>query len=209
LSDARRSLIAAGSHSTSETTELLTLIDRDKQMTIALVSIAIEGSWIGYANAMGMKYKELGAHEHRQIVTISDLRGALKQLPIQDRLAALYFLTGYTRDVLYSQVFWGATHQDAVEDYVMKTMIATFTTKRADMKAGHKTCVGQMYAQIYNRKKQRLHLAILPSNITLAVGRHGFPKPTHWKRPKAFYFVHTTVANTSDTAKVESQLVSK
>jgi hypothetical protein len=199
LSDARRSMIAAGSHSTSQTTELLTLIDRDKQMTIALVSIAIEG----------LKYKELGAHEHRQIVTISDLRGALKQLPIQDRLAALYFLTGYTRDVNYSQVFWGATHQDAVEDYVMKTMLATFTTKRADMKAGHKTCVGQMYAQIYNRKKQRLHLAILPSNITLAVGRHGFPKPTHWKRPKAFYFVHTTVANTSDTAKVESQLVSK
>jgi hypothetical protein len=206
LTNAPRRMVA-GSHSTAKTASLLTHIDSDKKMTSSLVSIAIDGSWIGYANAMGMVFQETNTPDHRQIVTMGDLYGALKQLPLKDRIAALYFLTRYTRDVLYSQVFWGATHQDAVEDYVMKTMGACCTTKRLDMKAGNKTCVGQMYRHIYNRKKRKLHQAILPPNVTLAVGRHGFPKPTHWKQPKAIYFVHTTVANTSDTAKVESQMV--
>jgi hypothetical protein len=90
----------------------------------------------------------------------------------------------------------------------MKTMGACFATKRYNMKAGHKTCVGQMYGQIYNCKKHKLRQAILPPNVTLAVGRHSFPKPTHWnKRPKAIYFVHITIANTTNTAKVESQMV--
>jgi hypothetical protein len=139
--DAQRSL-PAGSHSTADTALLLTQINRDKQMTTSIISLAIDGSWIGYANAMGLVFQEPFTPEHRQIVTMGDLRMALKQMTLADRLAALYFLTGYTRDVLYSQVLWGVSHQDAVEDYVMEMLGASFSTSRSDMKPGHKTCVG-------------------------------------------------------------------
>jgi hypothetical protein len=36
---------------------------------------------------------------------------------------------------------WGATHQEAVEDYVMETMGVYFSTTRPDMKPGHNMCV--------------------------------------------------------------------
>jgi hypothetical protein len=46
---------------------------------------------------------------------------------LPEHLAALYFITGYACDVLYQQVMWGASHQEAVvEDYVMDKMNATF-----------------------------------------------------------------------------------
>jgi hypothetical protein len=41
-------------------------------------------------------------------------------------------------------VLWGASHQDAVEDYVMDRMNATFSINRSEMTPGHKTCVGLM-----------------------------------------------------------------
>ena len=207
LADARRSL-AAGSHSTVETQALLALIERDKRQSTALIGLAIEGSWLGYANAMGLVYQEPNTPESRQIVSMSDLRMTLKHLKPMDQLAAIYFITGYTRDVLYKQVIWGATHQDAVEDYVMATMCARFATNRCDMKAGHKTCVGILYGQIYNQKKQKLMRAILPSHVSLAVSRHGVPLKSNWKRPKDIYFVHTTVATSHEVTKTESQMVS-
>jgi hypothetical protein len=114
LTNACRSTVA-GLHSTAETAALLTHIDRNKQMTTSLVSIAIDGSWIGYANAMRLKFQEPNTPGYKQIVTISDLHGALSSYNLWDRLAALYFLPGYTHDVLYLQVFWEATHQDTVE----------------------------------------------------------------------------------------------
>jgi hypothetical protein len=121
-----------------------------------------------------------------------------------DQVAAMYFITGYTRDVIYKQVIWGATHQDAVEDYVMATMGARFSTNRSDMKAGHKTCVGILYGQVYNK----LLRATLPPHVSLAVGRHGVPQKSNWKRPKEIYFVHTTVATSSEVTRIESQMVS-
>ena len=101
---------------------------------------------------MGLKYQAPNTPESRQIVTISDLRQALRDLPESEIPGAVYFITGYTRDILYSQVLWGITHQSAVEDYVMERMNACFSTTRANMLPGNKTCVAQLYGQIYNRK---------------------------------------------------------
>ena len=107
------------SHSTSDSKALLDIINHDKLLAGEIICDAIEGSWIGYANAMGLEYHEYGSTESRQILTLRDLRLALKQLSLRERLAAVYFVTGYARDVLHAQVMWGATHQAAVEDYVM------------------------------------------------------------------------------------------
>jgi hypothetical protein len=198
----------SNSHSTYETEKVLCKIEQEKQQARILIVAAIEESWVEYANAMGLVFHEYNTPESRQIANMKDLRSALKQLTNSNKLAALYFITGYTRDVLHSHVLWGETHQTAVEDYVMETMNATFATSRTEMQNGHKTCVGQLYGQLYNQKKHKLHRAILPAHIALAVGRHGVPKPNHWKRPKEVYFVLTTQTNTTDdTARVESKMV--
>ena len=207
LADARQSL-PGGSHSEKETQALLQAINRDKLQITSLISDAIEGSWVSYANAMGLKYQAPNTPESRQIVTIRDLRQALRDLPDSEQPAAIYFITGYTRDVLYSQVLWGITHQAAVEDYVMERMHASFTTPRASMKPGHKTCVAQLYSQIYNRKKMKLQRAVLRENITLAVARYGKSANNNWKRPKHMFFVHTRQNNEGNTGGVDSVMVS-
>ncbi len=204
--DARRNL-AEGSHSTAATMALLAIINTEKAQAAAIITTAIEGSWIGYANAMGLVYHETKTYETRQIVTMQDLRVALRHMSQSERLQALYFMTGYTRDVLYSQVLWGTTHQAAVEDYVMLTMNATFAIARTAMKAGHKTCVGLLYAQIYNRRKQQLQKAVLPNNITVALGMNGRSQTPNWKRPKEIYFVHTEKETEDNTTIYMSQKV--
>ena len=201
-----------GSHSIADATVVLQQIDRDKKQVSALITMAIEGSWYGYANAMGLVYKESQLSESRQIVTMRDLRSALGQLELSERLAALYFITGYTRDVLYQQVLWGASHQDAVEDYVLDRMNATFSINRSEMTPGHKTCIGLMYGQLYNRRKQKLHQTVLKDNhVALAVSRHGYPQALNWKRPKEVYFIHTSITPkkelTTNKHTVESQMV--
>ena len=207
LLDARLSL-QTGSHSTAEVTALLEIIDRDKLLTQKMVGTAIDNSWIGYANAMGLVYREYNTPESLQILTIRDLRLSLKQLVLKERLAALYFVTGYARDVIHGQVMWGATHQMTVEDFVMDTLNARFAISRAEMKPGHKTCVGQLYSQVYNRKKQKLHQSVLPTHTSLAVDSKGYKTKTNWKRPKAMYFVHTLVPGNNEETKVISELVS-
>ena len=186
---------------------MLTQIERDKKQCTSLVSNAIEGSWIGYANAMGLVLRAPNTPESRCIVTMSDLRRALKTLDLMDMIAAVYFITGYTRDVLYKQVLWGASHQEAVEDYVMATMGAKFSTDRVCMQAGHKTCVGILYGQIYNHKKQKLSRALIKSPMSLGVARNGITQPTNWKHPKDIYFVHTSSTNTGADAIIATKMV--
>jgi hypothetical protein len=90
----------------------------------------------------------------------------------------------------------------------MDTLKAHFSVTRTEMKAGHKTCVGQLYSQIYNRKKQKLQQSVLPPQTSLAVVSKGCkPKPT-WKRPKNQYFVHTLITHKDEAARVDSELVS-
>ena len=190
LGDTQRSL-TVGTHSTAAATTLLSQINNEKVQAGAIISTAIDGSWIGYANAMGLTFQEPQTYETRQIVTMQDLRVALHRLSEEDRLAALYFITGYTRDVLYSQVIWGTTHQAAVKDYVLLSLNARFATSRTDMTAGHKSCVGLLYAQIYNRKKQTLQKTVSPANIQVSIGMNGRSIPRSCKRPKELYFVHT------------------
>jgi hypothetical protein len=72
-----------------------------------MIRTAIEGSWIAYANGMGLKYHEYKATESSQINTMGDLRIALRQLVPRERLEAVNFVTGYARDVLHPQVMWG------------------------------------------------------------------------------------------------------
>ena len=189
LADACLSLMT-GTHSTAATSMLLAQINSEKMEATAIISTAIEGSWVGYANAMGLVFHETKTYETRQIVRMQDLQVSMRRLSESDCLEALCFITGYTRDVLYSQVLWGTTHQAAVEDYVMLTMNASFDKSRTAMTAGHKTCVGLLYAQIYNRKKQTLQKAVLPPNITVSVGMNGWSIAPNWKRPKEMYFVH-------------------
>ena len=207
LADARLSL-PAGSHSSVDLHGILQTINRDKLQTTSLVSGAIDGSWIGYANAMGLTYQEPNTPESRQIVTVGDLRHALKALPESERPAALYFITGYTRDVLYSQVLWGITHQAAVEDYAMERMNASFATPRSNMQAGHKTCVAQLYGQIYNRKKMKLQRSVLHETITLSVSRYGETCNKNWKRPKQMYFVNTKTTTIGAPDTMQSRMVS-
>ena len=206
LADARLSL-PAGSHSAAETNALLTTINREKMQCMGLVGAAIDGSWIGYANAMGLKYQERHTPESLHIVTVSDLRQALRDLPEKEQPTALYFITAYTRDVLYSQVLWGITHQTAVEDYAMERLHASFAIPRAEMQAGNKTCVAQLYSQVYNRKRMRLQRAVLQPNTTLALGRHNAPNG-NWKCPKHMFFVKTTTHGVDGTAQVASRMVS-
>jgi hypothetical protein len=208
VEDARRSL-TAGSRSTADTAVLLRQIDCDKGQTRSLIVTAIEGSWIGYATTMGLVYRDSNTVESRQISSMMDLRWALKELTIQDRLAALYFLTSYTRDVLYSQVMWGGTHQAAVEDYVMERMGARFETSRNEMQPGTKTCVGQLYGQVYNQKKHKLYGSTLPPGMTIAIGCLGVKPRPHWKRPKEIYFIHTQIPPTGPALEeVDSKMVS-
>jgi hypothetical protein len=207
LADARQSLVK-GIHSTAATKLLLEQINIEKAQAIAVITTAIEGSWIGYAKGMGLLFHEPKTYEEREIITMQDLRGALRCLSESERLAALYFITGYTRDILYSQVLWGTTHQVAVEDYVMLTMNARFAISRSEMTAGHKTCVGLLYAQIYNRKKQTLQKAVLPGNITISVGMNGRSHTPNWKRPKENYFVHSTHETKDNTTMRMSKKVS-
>lgn len=211
MEDARRSL-TAGSRSTADTEALLKKIECDKGQTRCLIVLAIEGSWVGYAKTMGLVCQDSNTTEGRQISSMTDLRWSLKQLNVEDRCAALYFLTSYTRDVLFSQVMWGGTHQAAVEDYVMERMGARFTTHRTDMQPGTKTCVGQLYGQVFNQKKHKLYASTLPSGMTLAVGCKGNKPSRHWKRPKELYFIHTSnpstgTALTSVSSKTVSGLV--
>jgi hypothetical protein len=208
LLDARLSL-KTETHSTAENKNLLEIINQDKLQASKMIGTAIDGSWVAYANAMGLVYHEYKTPESRQIVTIRDLRYAIRQLGVTERLAALYFLTGYTRDVLHAQVMWGASHQSTVEDYVMETLKARFSIARSEMKAGHKTCVGQLYSQVYNRKKQKLQMAVLPTDTSLAVVSNGFKTKTNWRRPKTQYFVHKAVADDEGGGtRVVSELVS-
>jgi hypothetical protein len=207
LEDARRSMLT--SRSTSETELVLNQIDREKKQVSILIGMAIEGSWVGYANAMGLVYRERDTPESRQIVTMGDLRLAIKQLALSDRMAALYFLTGFTRDVIYQQVLWGASHQAAVEDCVMERMGARFATPRWDMTPGHKTCVGILYGKLYNHRKQRLFRAILPVHITVAVCKQQVSQSTHWKRPKTAYFVHETKTTTDAGGNAEKTVKSE
>lgn len=207
LAEARRS-VPDGSHSTAAAEDLLQMVNREKLQCTSIMSDAIDGSWIAYANAMGLKYQQRNTPESRQIVTISDLRWALRDVQDSELPAALYFITGYTRDVLYSQVLWGITHQAAVEDYVMDRMHAGFSTTRANMKPGHKTCVAQLYAQIYNRKRMKLQRAVLPDNTTLSVGRDGVGKNRNWKRPKHMFFVTTTQVTDGNPETVLTRMVS-
>jgi hypothetical protein len=86
---------------------LLDIIDQDKSLAGRMIRTAIEGSWIAYANGMGSKYHEYKATESSQIHTMHDPRIALRQLVPRERLAAVYFITGYTRGVLHPQVMWG------------------------------------------------------------------------------------------------------
>ena len=159
---------------------------------------------------MGLKYQEPNSPESRQIVTISDLRQALRDMPKSDVPAAMYFITGYTRDVLYSQVLWGITHQAAVEDYVMERMNVCFSTTRANMLPGNKTCVAQLYGQMYNRKRMKLQRAVLHPNMTLAVSRYGATENPNWKRPKHMFFVNTKqITGDGTTVAVESCMVSR
>ena len=196
------------SHSTSDSKALLDIINHDKLLAGEIICDAVEGSWIGYANAMGLEYHEYGLTESRQILTLRDLRLALKQLSLRERLAAVYFVTGYARDVLHAQVMWGATHQAAVEDYVMDILNASFSTARTEMKAGHKTCVGQLYSQIFNKKKQKLQQSVLPATTLLAVESRGFTTKKNWRRQKSQYFVHTSQTNLDEGSRVDSELVS-
>jgi hypothetical protein len=207
LEDARRSLVSTGSHRTADTENMLIQIERDKKQCTSLIGNAIEGSWIGYANAMGLVYHPPNTPESRCIVSMSDLRSALKLLAVMDMVAAVYFITGYTRDVLYKQVLWGGSHQEAVEDYVMAMMSAKFSTHRLSMQAGHKTCVGILYGKIYNHKKQKLSRALIKSPMSLGVARNGVIQPTHWKRPKDIYFVHTSSTNTGADAIIATKMV--
>jgi hypothetical protein len=75
------------------------------------------------------------------------------------------------------------------------------------MKAGHKTCVGQLYSQLFNQKKQKLHLSVLPANASLAVESKGFATKANWRRQKTQYFVHTTQTNLDEASRVNSELV--
>ena len=147
--------LTTASHSTAKSQALLTVIDQDKVKASKLISTAIEEIWIGYANAMGLVYPDKKAPESRKIITMRDFRQTIRDLDEDERLSALYFLTGYARDVLHPQVLYGTTHQVAVEDYVMVTLNAKFLTPRPELKAGHKTCVGQLYSQIYNNNKNK------------------------------------------------------
>lgn len=185
----------------------LATINREKDQVSRIIGNAIDGAWIKYANAMGFVYHERDAPESRQIVSMNDLRQALRLLNDNECLAALYFLTGYIRDVIHPQVLWGATHQVAVEDFVMTQLNASFSVPRVAMKPGNKTCVSQLYSLIYNRKKQKLLQQVQPSTKSLAMDSRGFKASPHWKRPKTHYFVHTKVPNSTGMPSMTTELV--
>jgi hypothetical protein len=67
------------SHSTADSKALLNIIDHDKLLAGKMICDAIKGSWIGYANAMGLEYHEYKSSESCQILTLRDLRLAQKQ----------------------------------------------------------------------------------------------------------------------------------
>lgn len=99
--------VPSESHSTADSKALLNIIDQDKLLAGKMICNAMEGSWIGYAYGMGLEYHEYQSMESCQILTLCDLRIALKQLIIRERLAAVYFVMGYARDVIHAQVMWG------------------------------------------------------------------------------------------------------
>ena len=183
LVDARMSLTTA-THSTADSQARLELINEEKQKASSLINKAITGSWIGYANAMGLVYRDTESPDIRTIVTMRDLRLAFRDMADTEKLPALYFLTGYTRDVLHPQVLYGCTHQVAVEDYVMYTLNVKFETTRAQLKPGHRSCVSQLYSQIYNTKQQKLKQQVLPTNLSVAVVSNGYITTNNWKQPK-------------------------
>lgn len=206
--DARLSL-QTGSHSTAESNEVLRKINSEKSLITKLMGEAIDSSWVGYANGMGLAYHEAAINKSKPILTVDHLKKALNQLDLQDQLSALYFLTGYARDVIHREVMWGATHQITVEDYVMDYLNASFSIARKDMKPGHKTCVSILYAQVYNSKKNRLLKSVLPGHVDLGVESRGFKTKINWKRPKSNYFVHTRITENIDESRLETELVSK
>jgi hypothetical protein len=197
-----------GVHSSMDNDEMLRVINDNKKQSNKLIGNAIEKSWIGYANAMELKFQEKHNPEFRTIITMDHLRKALKNLTLAEKIAALYFITGYTRDVLYSQVMYGSTHQNTVEDYVLHNFNATFSNARTKMKPGRKTCLGILYGQVYNRCKHRLQKAILPKHLTMGVTKHVDNQDANWKRPKHIYFVESAVATDTSTTRVQSTKVS-
>jgi hypothetical protein len=89
----------------------------------------------------------------------------------------------------------------------MDELNASFSVARSEMKAEHKTCVGQLYSQLFNQKKQKLHRSVLPANASLAVESKGFTTKANWRRQKTQYFVHTTQTNLDGASRVDSELV--
>ena len=207
LLDARNSL-ASARPSPEEISAQLEVLEREKAHASRLISEAITGSWIGYANAMGLVYYEQDSPDCRQIVTMRDLCLAFRVMNNDERIAAVYFLTGFTRDALHTQVLYRYTHQEAVEDYVMKTLNATFDTARTALAPGHRTCVSQLYSQLYNTKQQKLKTQVLPDNVSVAVVSNGYITTPHWKRPKTHYFVHRKTRLSNGTLRSETNLVS-
>ena len=195
-------------HSAAENQLQLAVINREKTIASGLINEAISGSWIGYANAMGLVYRELDSPDTRTIVTMRDLRQTFRDMGQNECIAAVYFLTGYTRDVLHQQVLYGCTHQVAVEDYVMMILNAEFETPRSELKPGHRTCVSQLYSQIYNTKQQKLKQQVLPKQVSVAVVSNGYKYTPNWKRPKTHYFVHKKHMLSNGTLRSETKLVS-
>jgi hypothetical protein len=89
----------------------------------------------------------------------------------------------------------------------MDELNASFSVAQSEMKAGHKTCVGQLYSQLLDQKKQTLHGSVLPANTSLAVESKGFATKANWRRQKTQYFFHTTQTNLDGASRVDSKLV--
>jgi hypothetical protein len=88
--------VPSESHIIADSKTLLNIIDKYKLLLAGkMISTAINGSWIGYANAMGLEYYKYKLTKSCQILTFHDLRLALKQLNLRKCLAAVYFVTGY------------------------------------------------------------------------------------------------------------------
>jgi hypothetical protein len=125
------------SHSTADSKALLDIIDHHKLLAGETICDAIEGSWIGYANAMGLEYHEYKSSESCQILTLRDLRLALKQIGQRKGCSSRTGNVGGDP----------SSYSQRLRNGCIECKLLT------EMKASHKTCVGQLYSQIFNKKK--------------------------------------------------------
>jgi hypothetical protein len=178
------------STSVDDLQKTLVQIKEDKVMCEATITKIIKNLFVSLANACGLRVSVATQGTSRLCASTRDLVKAMRELPENDRLDLLQFITNYAGGLLYENTL-GVSHQEATEDAVCEILHVRLGRTRHTVGQGKKTCIGNLYGLLYNRQKQRLHTCVLRNDSAFVSIERGLVfKSANWRRNKHIYFIH-------------------